>query len=77
MTKKRGQGLIEYLILVCLIALSSIAVVSVVSKNIKEQYANVSSALKNGSKIEVTSPDSSSYDFHGMNDFMEGAKTRK
>ena len=53
---RAGQGLVEYLILVCLVAVSAIAIVSVVGKNIKEQYANISAALRNGKKVELTEP---------------------
>ena len=72
--RRRGQGLIEYLVLVCLVAAASIAVVSLVGKNITEQYANVSSALQGGSRVEVTSAKSSQYKQRGMDDFMDGAK---
>ena len=71
---RRGQGLVEYLILVCLIAVSAIAIVSVVGKNIREQYANISSALRSDRKIELSRPRRESYESRGMADFMEGAR---
>lgn len=43
---QKGQGLVEYLVLVCLITISSIAIVSVVGANIKELYANVAHSLQ-------------------------------
>ncbi|MFM8313445.1 MAG: hypothetical protein ACKOA8_04100, partial [Deltaproteobacteria bacterium] len=51
---KKGQGLVEYLVLVCLITVSSIAVVSVVGANIKELYANVAHALQGKKKFDFT-----------------------
>ena len=73
----RGQGLVEYLILVCLVAVSAIAVVSVVGKNVREQYANISAALRNGKKVETTSPAPDAYEIRGMDDFWESARTDK
>ena len=74
MAPNKGQGLVEYLILVCLVAVSAIAVVSVVGKNIREQYANVSSSLRGGGKVSVTAPERSAYEARGMDDFMDSAK---
>ncbi len=74
MKGNRGQGLVEYLILVCLVAVSAIAVVSVVGKNIREQYANISAALHNGKAVKATPADAASYEARGMDDFMDGAK---
>ena len=73
-SRERAQGLIEYLILVCLISVAAIAVVSLVGKNIREQYANISAALRNGESVKLSAPDRASYEARGMDDFMEGAK---
>lgn len=72
----RGQSLIEYLILVCLIACSAIWVVSTVGKNIQEQYANISRALTkgDGTSVPKTEADEQSYQSRGMDDFMKGAR---
>ena len=72
--KNRGQGLVEYLILVCLIAVSAIAVITVVGKNVREQYANISNALQGEKKVKVSKPTKETYETRGMDDFMEGAK---
>lgn len=69
----RGQGLVEYLILVCLIAVSAIAVVSTVGTNIKEQYANISAALRNRRGVKLSQPDAGAYRHRGMDDYAEGA----
>ena len=72
---RRGQGLVEYLILVCLVSVSAIAVVTVVGKNIQEQYANVSNALRNGGeRVELTKPDKRDYAGRDMDDFGEGRR---
>lgn len=72
-----AQGLVEYLILVCLIGVAAIAVVSVVGKNIREQYANISAALRNSKKVELTVPGKETYDARGMDDFTEGARSSR
>ncbi len=74
--RRSGQGLVEYLILICLIAVSAILVISTVGKNIAEQYANVSNALTRGDGKEVskTAVDEAAYRSRGMDDFMAGAR---
>ena len=73
----RGQSLVEYLVLVCLIAVGSMAVVRIVGKNIRVQFANVSRALGGeGDALQserVTAEDYSKRDF---NDFMKGTNSR-
>jgi len=64
----------EYLILVCLIAVAGITVVSAVGKNLREQYANISKALQNKGKVKVSDVESSAYQSRGLDDFMDGAK---
>lgn len=75
MKKNNGQGLVEYLILVCLVAVSTIAIVSVVGANVRELYAKVSIALQGRQeKIKFTRPNQESYRRRGMDDFEEGAE---
>lgn len=74
---EKGQGLVEYLILVCLVAVSAMWVVSTVGRNIQEQYANISRALTHGEGrgISKTEAPTESYQGRGMGDFMENART--
>lgn len=44
-SNQKGQGLIEYLIIVAIVAVGSIAVIKVVGANIDVQFANVAQAL--------------------------------
>lgn len=74
---RRGQGLVEYLVLVCLITVSSIAVVSVVGANIKELYANVAHSLQGKKKVKFTETDPAMYQGRSLEDFMEGASYNK
>ena len=71
MNKDRGQGLVEYLILVCLVAVAAMGVVSVVGANVSEHYVNVSNALRGKKKIRTTAPTKDSYEARGMHDYME------
>lgn len=68
---RKGQGLVEYLILVCLIAVSAIGIVTVVGRNIQEQYANVSAAIRHEKKIPFTKPDASAFRERNLDNYME------
>jgi len=71
----RGQGLIEYLILVCLVAVSSIAVVSVVGQNLKARFATISSALRGDTvKKPLDTATEETYKFRGFADYTESAE---
>ncbi len=41
----KGQGLIEYLIIVAIVAIGSISVIKVVGANLNVQFANIAQAL--------------------------------
>jgi len=71
----KGQALTEYLILLCLVAVSAIAVVSVVGQNLRARYATISSALRGDKDVkkELEQPDSSSYELRGFDDYTESA----
>lgn len=74
--REQGQGLVEYLILVCLVAVSAIAVVTVVGTNVRELYANVSGALRNEkSAVKLTKPGKGTYQRRGLDDFNESAQS--
>ncbi len=71
---KLGQGLIEYLVLVCLISVAAISIVSVVGQNLRARYASISSALR-GEKVEkeLEAPEADSYKIRGFDDYGESA----
>jgi len=76
MKKQSGQGLVEYLILLCLVTVSSIAVISVVGQNIKAQYAKISNAITGkGASVPMSSAKSESYKQRGMDDYFESSKS--
>lgn len=69
----KGQSLIEYLVLVCLIAVGSMAVIRVVGKNVRVQFANISRALDGKSKLEAEEVSSEDYSKRDFSDFMKGS----
>ncbi len=73
---KKGQSLIEYLVLVCLIAVGSMAVIRVVGKNVRVQFANVSRALGgDDKKLEYEKVSAEDYSKRDFSDFMNGASS--
>ena len=83
MKKKRGQGLIEYLILVALMAVATIGIVRVLNQTVKSRFANAIHALQGTNKRAKTdSVKTSDYQKSDLSDFMNGAasdpkKTKK
>ena len=76
MKKYSGQGLVEYLILLCLITVSSIAVVSVVGQNIKAQYAKISNAITGkGAEVPMSDVKSESSKLRGMDNYYESSRS--
>ena len=75
---QKGQSLIEYLVLVCLIAVGSMAVVRVVGKNVRVQFANISRALGGeNTKLEAEKVSSDDYSKRDFSDFMKGSNYEK
>ena len=76
MKSKKGQGLVEYLILVALIAVGTIGVIKVVGQNVTKQYERVNRAMgANGSgAITLDSVADSQLKRKDLSNFMEGAK---
>lgn len=74
MKKKRGQGLIEYLILVALMAVATIGIVRVLNQTVKSRFANAIHALQGtNKKAKTDSVKSSDYKKSDLSDFMNGA----
>ena len=71
---KRGQGLIEYLILVALMAVATIGVVRALSYAVQTRFANTIYAI-HGSKKKITTEsfDESTVKKRDLSDFMNGA----
>ena len=71
---QRGQSLIEYLILVALMAIASIGIVKVLGQNLQGQFARVAHALKGEDrKPRLQRINKGHYKQRDLSDFFEGA----
>ena len=72
---RRGQGLIEYLILVTLLAVGSIAVVRVIGASTTLQFAKVAKALgaKTEGSLQQQTVTESMYKKKDLSNFFQGA----
>lgn len=68
--------MVEYMILVALIAAGTIGVVRVVGYNIGIQYENINRALgaKSSHKLQVQSAEQSQLNKKDLSDFLQGAR---
>lgn len=73
---KKGQGLIEYLMLVALIAVATIGVVKVVGNNLGKKYENINRALgADGQELKSENASNSALAQKDLSNFLDGAKT--
>lgn len=72
---QKGQGLIEYLILVAVIAVATIGIVRVVGANVAIQFANVAKALGSGddNQLKAEKIDANMYSKKDLSNFLNGA----
>jgi pilus assembly protein Flp/PilA len=77
---RRGQSLIEYLVLVALMGVASISVVKLMSHTLNAKFGQVVNALNGGSeaesKIKTDSLKESHYSQKSLGDFFEGSGKR-
>lgn len=72
-TSKRGQALSEYLILTALIGVGSIAVVQMLSSNLRAKMSEVSEAIRGEKKsYSGTKAEDKHYKTYDLGDFNEG-----
>lgn len=73
---KRGQGLIEYLMLVALIAVATIGVVKIVGHNLGKKYENINRALgADGEQLKAENASKGALAQKDLSNFLDGAKT--
>lgn len=72
---RRGQGMIEYLILVAIVAVGAMGIVRVVGANVSIQFSNVAKALGSGDgeQIKAEGVDQKLYSKKDLSNFMGGA----
>lgn len=77
-SNQSGQGLIEYLVIVGLIAVAGIAVMSVVGQSVQGQFARVANAIQGkDDKVELVEVTEGTYRKKDMSDFFRGASKRE
>lgn len=76
---QNGQGLVEYLIIVAIVAVGSISVIKVVGANVNVQFANVAQALggTDSRKKEAHKVTDTMYKKRDLSDFFEGSVNSK
>ena len=75
---KRGQGLIEYLILVALMGVATIGVIRVLNQTIKSRFASAVYALQGKpKKVKTESLSERDYKKSDLSNFMNGAASKK
>lgn len=71
---QRGQGLIEYLILVALMGVATISVVSALNQAVKTKFASSIYAIQGvKKKAAIETLDEKEYQQSDLSDFMNGA----
>lgn len=72
----KGQGLIEYLILVAILAVGTIGVVKIVGQNIRIQYANINRGLgaEQTSQLKAKEIQASQVNQKDLTNFLEGSR---
>ena len=75
--KRKGQGLIEYLILVALMGVATIGVIRVLNQTIKARFASAVYALQGKSKkVKTDSIKEQDYKKSDLSNFMNGAASK-
>ena len=75
--KQRGQGLIEYLILVALMGVATIGVIRVLNQTIKSRFAQAVYALQGKPKrVKMDSLKERDYKKSDLSDFMNGSASK-
>lgn len=77
---RRGQGLVEYLIIVALMAIATMAVMRILSQTVQAKFARITQVLQGtDSQISIQTETLTEQHFkkRDMSDFFHGAKSQK
>lgn len=78
LSNERGQGLIEYLIIVAIMAIATIGVLRVVGQNLTGRFADIAYVLQGKQKKSAMEQVEDSYlEKKTLGTFMEGAGRRE
>lgn len=74
---QKGQGLIEYLILIALISVTTVGVVKVVGNNIATQYENINRALgaKNSQSLTIKNASDNALKQKDLSNFLDSVRS--
>ncbi|MFP5518581.1 MAG: hypothetical protein ACLGGX_01655 [Bdellovibrionia bacterium] len=72
---QKGQGLIEYLIIISIMGVASIAVINLISGNLRAQFSNVANALGTNQTRKVESKTASDVHYRSkdLSNFFQGS----
>ncbi|MGH1468536.1 MAG: Flp family type IVb pilin [Bdellovibrionales bacterium] len=75
---QKGQSLTEYLILVALIAVSSIGIIRVLGQTTRVQLANITKGLQGGhvNKVKAVKINESLYSTKDLSNFLNNSSSR-
>ena len=74
---QKGQGLIEYLIIVALIAIATMAIMRVMSQTVQAKFAKITQVLQGGNNavdVRVEAIQEQHFKKKDMNDFFYGTR---
>ena len=74
---ENGQGLIEYLIVVALIAVATIAVTRVLGQAVQSRFASIAHALQGEKKQITVRVDASVYKRKDLGNFLDGVEGKQ
>jgi pilus assembly protein Flp/PilA len=74
---QNGQGLVEYLIIVALMGVATIAIVRTMNEVVTKRFASVTAALQGDKYSEKATIDESTHRKKDMGDFLNGVGGQK
>jgi Tfp pilus assembly protein PilV len=76
--KQSGQSLTEYLILVALIAISSIGIIRILGQTTRAQLANITNALQGNHSVKIKSDnvEETHYNTNDLSNFMKNSSNK-
>lgn len=77
---RKGQGLVEYMIVVALMAVATMGIMRVLSQTTQGKFAKITQSLQGGKasiEIEVDKVGSSHFKKKDMSNFFQGAKSHR
>lgn len=78
-TRQRGQGLVEYLILVALIGIAAVSILRTMSSSLNTKFAQVTNVIQ-GRNTRIADPaevTEAQYKKRDLSDFFQGATTQE